>query len=147
MLKLYVVNKKLHAQFSCTHSCNNDSHLKPRLYIFEVKKQKLRELTINYAAIPPNATSFTTEVKIPELENSEIDTSNKSPDGYIFNISNNNRSLITGVFDNFHFHQSYFISKNGYNETIIPEYSNNYNYFDLKFIGWIIPKKGTQHAH
>ncbi|KTD44720.1 hypothetical protein [Legionella parisiensis] len=132
-----VKNDSLVARYSKVP--NNYWEIK-RLYLFDAKKQKVKELPIDFPNLNNN-TNFKEEV-VQSTKQFKLDTSLESPDGYV--LYTNNHSLNTGLLSDL------FLGSNYRNNTIclkkksscIKLYNLSTRYFtsnNVQFIGWVKP--------
>lgn len=140
-LKTYVENGKIKIIYVCKNLFNFDlgSINRPKLYMFDAKTQKIKQIEFSLPPIPPQGKSLETEIKIPELEHLTLDTSLRAPDGYKFSENDLETGLLFSqiLFGFDHKHHA-AISKNGYQIVIQPEPRNGYDFYKIQFIGWVI---------
>lgn len=149
-LKIYVNKGIIRANYTnepAANQRNNTSFpINIKLYLFTVKTQKTKEITVNISQITPTTTNIDIPINIPELVNTELDPATTSPDGYQFHsdYSRNTGNFIGAFFLN-GWDNSISISKNGYILPIKPA-SNTYRFYSVKLLGWLIPKGENQHG-
>lgn len=140
-LMLQVVNGKLDVQYRCSTFCNKNNYVPQKLYLFETKTHAVQEINIVLPVVPPNSQSFAAPVVVPQLANFQIDPSLQAPDGYQWNTNRNEGGDLFGALFFGGYHNQLSISKNG-NTIVIPLDGGRYNYYNVKFIGWVISRKG-----
>ncbi|MCW8407981.1 hypothetical protein OQJ13_03225 [Legionella sp. PATHC035] len=137
-VNLIVKNDKLVAQYSKTQ--NNYWGIK-KLYFFDAKTQKVRELPLDFPNFKDNS-SFKEEA-VQSAQQFKLDTSLESPDGYVLYTDNNN--LNTGLLSDLLIGNNY---KNNYiclkkNATCFklsnPSLGRYFTSSNVQFVGWIKP--------
>lgn len=141
-LKFSVVNGRFEAHYHCNSFCNSNVYSLQKFYIFNVKTRTVKEMSVPPPVIMQDNKVTDQPILIPELNSLYIDTSIKSPDGYQLDLNrNDNDNMLGFLFFGSHYNSDLAMSKNGY-IVVIPMSANKPLYYNLKFIGWIIPEKG-----
>jgi hypothetical protein len=139
-LKFNIVNGKIEAQFICLNKCAAHYDLTNlHFYLFSAKSQATREIKLSLPVMPTNGKAFVVNIKVPELENIQIDSSEIAPDGYKYNAATAYRG---GLLTNLIFNSASnppTISKHGLKINIMP--SDEDRYYSVKFIGWLVKDK------
>ncbi|CAM2798395.1 Uncharacterised protein [Legionella steigerwaltii] len=137
-VNLIVKDDKLVAQYSKTQ--NNYWGIK-KLYFFDAKTQKVRELPLNFPKFKDNS-SFKEE-PVESAKQFKLDTSLESPDGYILYTDNNNLNtgLLSDLLIGNNYRNNYICLKK--DSTCFKLSNLNLGrYFTLsnvQFIGWVKP--------
>lgn len=112
----------------------NYSYNHKKLMAYDAKTEVMREITFDDSKFSDGA-----EMVLEETQNMTIDTAMVAPDGYMLeNQHYSNNGLVGGLFGGGQ-NSGYRLKKGsvGYK---INSVQNNYNYYQLSFIGWIVKK-------
>ncbi|KTD68890.1 MULTISPECIES: hypothetical protein [Legionella] len=138
-VNLIVKNDQLVAQY--TKVQNNSYWAIKKLYLFDAKTQKVRELPLDFPNF--NDSSTFKEDLVQSAKQFKLDTSLESPDGYILYIGNNN--LNTGLLSDLLIGNNYKNSSICLKKNSTCVKLSNLNlgqYFtsnNVQFIGWVKP--------
>ncbi len=116
---------------------DNRSFIGRKLMSYDAKTESVREIVLDSSKIAGQADG--SEITFDETKRMKIDTSNKAPDGYIFEgPSYTSGGLIPELFMGWHQGRAARVKK-GMTSYKIPHIPNNY-YADIQFIGWVVEK-------
>lgn len=132
-----VKNGKAHARL--TERTNNYGHNKRELFRFDGKTGSIQKIDVTL----PDDLGEEKKIDLPleEFKDVTINTDSKSPDGYSLENSGYRSRGVTGMFfgGGSGRYESRLRHDKGY-AVKIPDYSGNYYYNNIEFIGWIIPQ-------
>lgn len=141
-----IVQGKLKTQLVCDKYCSaSDMQNNTKLYIYDAKLKKSHEIQLSLPNIPSKEKSFTLEVSIPQVNNLKIDPAVEAPDGYVYNSGSDTSGLISDLFFRSSYNQP-TIAKKGNNIEIMPNLKN-FDYYNIKFIGWVLSNQGNAHVN
>ena len=110
-----------------------------KLMAYDGKTQSVREIPYDVSKLGnvPNMA----EVSLDEFKNMKVDGSTKAPDGYEFeNGGYSSGGLVGDIFGGGYHAGAPRIKKDSAAFKIPNGSNNNYNYYDIQFIGWVIQK-------
>jgi hypothetical protein len=112
----------------------------PRLFIFEAATQNPREIAVDLPA-GPEAIPEDRLLRVDEVAGLHIDPRLTAPDGYEFRSAEYyNRGLFTELFINGRSRYQPSLVKQGAHIRInLP--AGQYGYYNLRFLGWVIPRQ------
>lgn len=116
----------------------NKYHSMPKIYVYNPTEKIATEIKYDLADAEENG-----EVKVKELENLTLDTTNKAPDGYVFenytNSGYNDAIFFGGLFGG-GYRNGCSLSKDGYRVRIKSQDRYNNYCYNHKFLGWVVSK-------
>jgi hypothetical protein len=121
-----------------------DDHIntrQPRLYLYEVKKDNVREITLPTPTIPTppeeGAPVQWTPLEVPELAGLKLSSYRVSPDGYSLEFNQNYSYGMLGLFGGGHYKSGYFLKKSTKRIPIPLGDDHPYYYPDYQLLGWV----------
>ncbi|WP_454781229.1 hypothetical protein [Legionella sp. WA2022007384] len=138
-VNLVVRNDQLVAQYSKVQ--NNSNWGIKKLYLFDAKKQKVRELPLDFPNFN-NSSNFKEEV-VKSAKPFKLDTSLESPDGYVLHTTsdNLNTGLLSDLFLGSNYRNNAICLKKNSTCVKLSNLSTG-RYFtpnNVQFIGWVKP--------
>ena len=138
-LKL-TVNKDgiLMAQYTRSRKENYSYNPWKKLYIYEAKTQKVRELPLPYPADMDKIVE-TREEAVEATKGLKLDTTSESPDGYALSYDGYSRSgLIGEIFIGGNYSSEPRLRKGGSSVKLTPNNNRTYFYYgSVEFVGWV----------
>ncbi|MCW8386087.1 hypothetical protein OQJ18_02005 [Fluoribacter dumoffii] len=137
-VNFFVKNGRLVAQYSKNQ--NNYWGIK-KLYLFDAKTQKVRELPLDFSVLNNNA-NFKEEV-VQATKQFKLDTSLESPDGYTLYTDNDNLNtgLLSDLFLGSNYRNNSICLKKNSTCIKLPNLGTGryFNASNVQFIGWVKP--------
>jgi alpha-N-acetylglucosamine transferase len=132
-----IVNGKISAQQDFSNQQPNYYINTPKLYLYNAKTNKVREIGLPLVHSLPEGTERKINIALPELQNVVIDPNITSPDGYKLE---NKTYRNTGFFPFEYYNASSYsvLRKDGRSIKLSYTDALSWGYQDVRFLGWIV---------